>query len=93
VALRFVWDARKALRNWRIHRVSFEEAVTTFADPFSLTIADPDHSVDEERFVLLGLSDRRRLLVTAHTERGDEIRLISARRATRRERRVYEEGW
>jgi len=92
VAVRFVWDARKAVHNQRKHGVSFEEAVSTFRDSLSITIPDPDHSMDEERLLLLGLSDRGKLLVTAHTERGEEIRLISARSATRRERRIYEEA-
>jgi len=68
-----------------------EEATTVFDDPLSVTIQDPDHSVDEQRFLLLGLSNRRRLLVVAHSERGEPIRIISARRADRRERRTYEE--
>ena len=66
--------------------------MTTFGDALSITITDPDHSIDEERFLVLGLSERGGLLVTAHTERGEEIRLISARPATRRERRIYEEA-
>jgi uncharacterized DUF497 family protein len=92
MALRFSWDARKAASNRRKHGVSFEEATTAFGDPLSLTVADPDHAAVEDRFLLLGQSDRQRLLVVAHAERGDEIRIISARPATRRERRNYEEG-
>jgi hypothetical protein len=76
----------------RKHGVSFEEAVTTFRDPLSRTIQDPDHSDDEERHLLMGLSSRRRLLVVAHTERGDRIRLITARLASKRERHQYEEA-
>jgi len=91
MALRFLWDARKAAANARKHGVTFEEATTVFDDPLSVTIQDPDHSVDEQRFLLLGLSNRRRLLVVAHSERGEPIRIISARRADRRERRTYEE--
>jgi uncharacterized DUF497 family protein len=72
--------------------VSFGEATTAFGDPLSLTVPDPDHAAGEERFLLLGQSDRQRLLVVAHAERGDELRIISARPATRRERRSYEEG-
>ena len=72
--------------------VSFEEAVTAFGDPLGQMIDDPRHSADEERFVLLGRSDRRRLLVVMFTEHGEAIRLISARRATPRERRRHEEG-
>ena len=71
---------------------SFEEAVTAFGDPLGQIIDDPRHSADEERFVLLGRSDRRRLLVVMFTEHGEAIRLISARRATPRERRRHEEG-
>jgi uncharacterized DUF497 family protein len=92
MALLFEWDARKARRNSTIHGVSFDEASTAFRDPLSKTIPDPLHSVDEERFVLLGRSHRNRLLVVVHTERGDRIRLISARRASHRERVRYEES-
>ncbi len=91
MALRFLWDPRKAAANLRKHGVGFEEATTVFDDPLSVTIPDPDHSVDEHRFLLLGLSNRRRLLVVAHSERGEAIRIISGRRANRRERRSYEE--
>ena len=91
MALRFVWDPQKAVANERRHGVAFQEATTVFDDPLSVTIPDPDHSDDEQRFLLLGLSTRGRLLVVAHVERGDSIRLISARRADRRERRTYEE--
>jgi hypothetical protein len=89
----FEWDVRKAAANRRKHRVTFEEAVTAFADPLSVTIADPDHSEpDDARYILVGLSDRGRLLAVSHAERGSAIRLISARTATRREREQYEEG-
>jgi uncharacterized protein len=87
----FEWDSGKARTNVSKHRVSFEEAVTTFGDPLALVIDDPSHSETEERFVLLGQSARRRLLVVMFTERDDTVRLISARKATRRERRDYEE--
>ena len=83
MALRFLWDARKAASNERKHGVGFQEATTVFDDGLSVTIADPDHSVDEQRFLLVGLSTRRRLLVVAHAERGGSIRIISARRANR----------
>ena len=89
MGLRFTWDPAKAAANLRKHLVSFMEAATAFADPLSITIPDPDHSVGEERFVLMGLSNRDRLLVVAHVERGDLIRIISARLATRRERKTY----
>ena len=79
------------MSNTRKHGVGFPEATTVFDDVLSVTIADPDHSADEERFLLVGLSNRRRLLVVAHAERGEAIRIISARRAERQERRTYEE--
>ena len=91
--LRFSWDSRKAASNLRKHGVSFEEAVTAFGDPLSLTIPDPLHSESEDRFVLLGLSANSRLLVVVHAERDDDdIRIISARLASRRERIQYEKG-
>ena len=92
MAIGFSWDPRKAASNDRKHGVSFEEAVTAFGDPLSLTVPDPKHSGSENRFVLLGISANSRLLVVAHVERGDDIRLISARLASRRERIEYEEG-
>jgi uncharacterized DUF497 family protein len=92
MSLRFTWDPKKAAANVRRHRVSFEEAATAFADANSLTIPDPDHSQSEERFVLIGVSEQGRLLVVIHTERGDTIRLITARLVTRSERQAYEEG-
>jgi uncharacterized protein len=91
MSLQFTWDPKKAAANLRKHGGGFPEAATAFADPHSITIADPDHSVGEERFVLIGQSDRRRLVVVAHVERGDLIRIISARPASRRERNTYEE--
>jgi uncharacterized protein len=91
MSLQFTWDPRKAAANLRKHGVGFPEAATAFADPLSLTIPDPDHSVGEERFVLTGQSERRRLVVVAHVERGDLIRIISARPANRHERKTYEE--
>jgi hypothetical protein len=91
MSLKFTWNPRKAAANLRKHGVGFPEAATAFADPHSITIADPDHSAAEERFVLIGHSDRRRLVVVAHVERGDLIRIISARLASRRERNTYEE--
>jgi uncharacterized DUF497 family protein len=90
--LKFEWDARKAADNRAKHKVSFEEAVTVFGDPLGRIIDDPRHSEDEERLVLLGQSRRHRLLVVMFAERGEVIRLISARQATRPERRVYEES-
>jgi hypothetical protein len=90
--MRFDWDPRKAAANLRKHSVSFEEASTVFADDYSLTGADPDHSVGEERFITFGMSQGGRLLVVSHTEQGDTIRIFSARRAMRSERKLYEEG-
>ncbi|MEW5801820.1 MAG: BrnT family toxin [bacterium] len=92
MGLMFEWDPKKALRNIKIHGVSFDEASTVFRDPLSMTIDDPLHSGDEERFVLIGQSGRGRLLVVVHTERGDRIRIISARLATNKEKLKYEEN-
>jgi uncharacterized DUF497 family protein len=88
----FEWDLRKAERNLRKHGVSFDEAVTVFADPFELTVDDLDHSLEEERFVSVGRSALDRLLVVGYSERGSKIRLIFARRATFPERFDYEEA-
>lgn len=90
--LKFEWDAPKAATNRAKHKVSFEEAGTVFGDSLGRITDDPRHSHGEERFVLLGQSERRRLLVVMFTERGEAIHLISARKAARRERREYEEG-
>ena len=90
MALVFEWNAEKASSNIEKHGVSFEEAGSAFADPLSLTIPDPAHSEEESRFILVGMSAGGRLVVVAHTERQDRIRLISAREASRRERRAYE---
>jgi hypothetical protein len=90
--LGFEWDRNKAKSNFTKHGVSFEEAATVFFDPLSLTIPDPDHGeYEEERCLILGLSEAGRLLVVAHCDRGDSIRIISARLATSSERRGYEE--
>jgi uncharacterized DUF497 family protein len=91
MALVFEWDNRKARQNLGKHGVSFEEAATVFGDPLSLTITDPVHSDHEERFIIIGESIQGRLLVVIHTERGDNIRIISVRVATPRERSAYEE--
>jgi uncharacterized DUF497 family protein len=90
VAYLFAWDPVKAATNIAEHGVAFDEASTVFADPFALLMPDPDHSVGEDRFLLLGMSTRQRLLVVAFTDRPPLTRLIFARRATRRERRRYE---
>ena len=89
----FEWDPRKATANRRKHGISFEDAVTAFADRLAVTVADPDHSdADEARYILVGRSAKGRLLVVSHAERGTAIRIISARPATRREQAQYEEG-
>jgi uncharacterized protein len=90
--LRFAWDPRKASANLRKHGVSFWDAASAFEDPLSITIPDPLHSETEERFVLIGVSRKQHLVVVAHVERGDIIRIISARIASRAERLTYEEG-
>ena len=90
--LNFQWDENKAGTNPVKHGVSFEEAATVFGDPFSSTIPDPAHSQNEDRFVILGTSHNGKLLVVVHTERGESIRIISARRASRKERKTYEES-
>lgn len=88
--MNFEWDPNKDESNRAKHGVSFAEASTAFFDPLSSTIGDPDHSDDEERYLLIGVSSSRRLVVVAHTDRGEAVRLISARLATRRERQSYE---
>jgi uncharacterized DUF497 family protein len=88
----FEWDRDKAKKNQKKHGVSFDEASTVFADPLSSTIHDPLHSDEEDRYVILGESNRKRLLVVVFTDRDDRIRIISARTATRKEREDYEEG-
>ena len=91
MALEFEWDKNKALVNLKNHRVGFEEASTVFGDPLSLTISDASHSdPGEERFVTMGLSYRQNLLVVVHCDRENKIRIISARKATKREREDYE---
>ena len=91
MALEFEWDPVKAELNLREHGVSFDEATTIFRDTLSITISDPDHSDYEDRFIDIGMSHRMQLLVVSYTERKDKIRIISARRATRAERKNYEE--
>ena len=89
--LEFEWDPQKAAANLAKHKVSFEEAATVFGDPLGGIVADPRHSSGEARFVLLGLSQDRRLLAVMYAERGGAVRIVSARPATRRERRNHEE--
>ena len=90
MSLIFEWDPPKNRSNIEKHGVSFEEASTVFQDTLSLTIDDPLHSIDEERLILIGMSQKNRILVVVHTERGDNIRIISARKTTKNERKYYE---
>jgi uncharacterized protein len=90
--MKIEWDPRKARVNLRKHKVSFEEAATALSDPMAATGADPDHSEREDRYVTFGVSKMGRLLVVAHTEEKETIRIISARTASKGERELYEEG-
>jgi hypothetical protein len=90
--MKIEWDPKKARSNLRKHKVSFEEAATALSDPMAATGADPDHSTIEDRYITFGVSDRGRLLVVAHTEGDEMIRIISARLASKGERKIYEEG-
>lgn len=90
--MRFEWDPNKAIANFLKHAVSFEEAKSALSDALALTARDPDHSLNEERYITFGVSSSGRLLVVAHTERGDTTRIVSARAAKKAERRLYEEG-
>lgn len=92
MAYRFEWDPKKAAANWRKHRVSFEEAITVFGDMLAMNMSDPDHSEGERRFLVLGMSVKSRLLVVAYAERPPRTRIISARLASRPERRRYEDN-
>jgi hypothetical protein len=87
----FEWDPGKARLNHRKHRISFQEAATVFGDPLAVTYPDPDHSASEQRFVTIGMSGTGRVLIVAHADRGESIRIISARKTTHRERKHYEE--
>jgi uncharacterized protein len=87
----FEWDTKKAESNARKHGVTFDEACTVFGDPLAILKSDPDHSAEEQRYLLLGMSSRHRVLVVAHAERLPRTRLISPRRATTKDRRTYEE--
>ena len=88
----FEWDPRKATRNVRKHGVPFHEAATIFGDPLAMTFEDPDHSIGERRFITVGMSHAGRLIIVAHADRGEAIRIISAREASRGERKHYEEA-
>jgi uncharacterized DUF497 family protein len=87
----FEWDSKKATLNLRKHNVSFDEAATVFGDLLSIAVHDPDHSLEEDRYIVIGMSDHRRVLMVSHTESGERIRIISARTLTRAEREAYEE--
>jgi uncharacterized DUF497 family protein len=88
--MQFEWNEKKAASNFKKHGVTFHEATTVFGDYFSITIPDPLHSHSEDRFIILGMSNKERLLVVGHTDRGDKKRLITARKATKAERAQYE---
>lgn len=90
--MEFDWDKNKAESNLKKHGVSFHEAATVFGDPLAITFNDPDHSVGEYRFITFGLSRFDRLLVVSHTETEDKIRIINARKMTKQERKIYEQG-
>ena len=92
MTLQFEWNITKAQTNKRKHGITFEEASTIFGDPLSITIPDPAHSIGEDRFITIGTSVNDDLIVVVHTDRDDIIRIISARNATRKERRQYEQG-
>ena len=92
MALGFEWDESKAIANWRKHKVSFEEATTVFNDPFLATFPDAAHSDDEQRYISIGASNEGSIIIIVHTDRGPNIRIISCRKATSSERKVYEEG-
>jgi len=90
--MKFEWDPNKAAHNLRKHGVSFHEAADVFADPLAITYDDPDHSMTEHRFIIIGTARNGLLLFVAHTDRGGDIRIISARKTTPQERRQYEEA-
>ena len=90
--MEFEWDPSKAARNLRKHKISFAEAASVFGDALAATVPDPDHSEGEHRYIIIGMSSQGRLLMVAYSERGERIRIISARELTRNERRTYEEA-
>jgi uncharacterized DUF497 family protein len=87
----FEWDPGKARQNRRKHRISFQEAATVFGDPLAVTYPDPDHSLSEQRFITVGMSSAGRVLIIAHVDRNENVRIINARKTTQRERKYYEE--
>lgn len=90
--MNFEWDPEKDAANQQKHGIGFQEASTVFGDPLAWTIADPDHSTEEQRFLTIGYSSRQQLIIVAHTDREERIRIISARSATASEHRTYELG-
>jgi hypothetical protein len=90
--MEFEWEPKKANANARKHNLKFQEAASVFGDPLAITFEDPDHSINETRWITFGMSVQKRLLVVCHTERGDRTRIISARLMNRKERKIYEEG-
>ena len=92
MGLQFEWNPNKAARNFKKHKVSFDEATTVFDDPMFVTVIDDEHSNDEERYITIGLSRQARLLVVAHTDRTGQVRIISVRKATRKEELFYAEA-
>ncbi|MGD1856871.1 MAG: BrnT family toxin [Leptolyngbyaceae cyanobacterium] len=93
MSIEFEWDPEKAATNFEKHGVSFHEAATVFRDPLSVTFPDPNHSVGENRYIIIGQSIVGLVLIVAHTERGQRLRIITARKATRKEKTFYEEGF
>ena len=89
--MEFIWNPSKAARNLRRHGISFHEAATVFSDPLSTTVYDPDHSVEENRYITVGVSRNYRVIMVAYTEQNDHVRIISARQLTPKERRQYEQ--
>lgn len=90
--MEFQWDKQKAKSNLSKHGISFEEAQTVFDDPLYVDFYDPDHSEDEHRYIIIGESSKSHILLVSYTERGDKIRIISARQVTQQERKAYQEG-
>jgi len=89
---KFEWDVKKATKNLHKHDVSFEEARSVFEDALFITLLDEEHSTNEERYITIGISNRRRFILVAHTERDDHIRIINARKATKNEEKFYQEA-
>lgn len=90
--MKFEWDKQKADTNLKKHGVTFQEAASVFGDVLSITYPDPDHSIRENRFITVGISRFGRVLIISHTDRGKNVRIINARKTTRKEHKYYEEG-